>query len=206
MKRKIYFCLLVFLFLILFFMPKSKAFQEIIVNDITYKLPDFDFSTLEDRPFFIDYESESGWIEICVPRISSANEYIFYVTQSNTRVMYLADGTMGNWDTYYVRNGFNDTFTYYAGNNMANISLSRPVIYSSLDIYCENKSDVFFLKAPLLRPPAVVARAVLKVGQVEMRAVLQEILAMFPVILSVLVFLLAFSKGLKILLTFLVKS
>lgn len=74
--------------------------------------------------------------------------------------------------------------------------------YSNTDILNSDGSS-FFLKPP---PQEVVAQAVARVGGVELKQATKEILAILPVILSVLVFLLAFSKGLNLLLSFLRKS
>lgn len=74
--------------------------------------------------------------------------------------------------------------------------------YSNSDILNSDGSS-FFLKPP---PQEVVAQAVARVGEVELKQVTKEILAIIPVILSVLVSLLAFSKGLSLLLSFLRKS
>lgn len=74
--------------------------------------------------------------------------------------------------------------------------------YSNTDILNSDGSS-FFLKPP---PQEVVAQAVARVGVVELKQATQETLAILPVILSVLVFLLAFSKGLNLLLSFLRKS
>lgn len=74
--------------------------------------------------------------------------------------------------------------------------------YSNTDIFNSDGSS-FFLKPP---PQEVVAQAVARVGGVELKQATKEILAILPVILSVLVFLLAFSKGLNLLLSFLRKS
>ena len=74
--------------------------------------------------------------------------------------------------------------------------------YSNTDILNSDGSS-FFLKPP---PQEVVAQAVARVGEVELKQATKETLAILPVILSVLVFLLAFSKGLNLLLSFLRKS
>lgn len=74
--------------------------------------------------------------------------------------------------------------------------------YSNTDIFNSDGSS-FFLKPP---PQEVVAQAVARVGGVELKQATKEIVAILPVILSVLVFLLAFSKGLNLLLSFLRKS
>lgn len=74
--------------------------------------------------------------------------------------------------------------------------------YSNADILNSDGSS-FFLKPP---PQEVVAQAVARVGVVGLKQATKETLAILPVILSVLVFLLAFSKGLNLLLSFLRKS
>lgn len=74
--------------------------------------------------------------------------------------------------------------------------------YSNTDIWKSDGSG-FFFNPP---PQEVVAQAVERVGVVGLKQATKETLAILPVILSVLVFLLAFSKGLNLLLSFLRKS
>ena len=141
--KKILITIIILLFL---FLLKSNVLAVSNITTIynqTYQIPDFDFSTLGDRPYFIDYENEYGWIEICTPYLSGDN-YLFFINDNQDRVFCLVDGVTSRWDTYYVRNGINDTFTYYAGNTMAVISNTRPIVYSTIDVYCNDRSTVFF--------------------------------------------------------------
>ena len=74
--------------------------------------------------------------------------------------------------------------------------------YSSVDIYDTNKIDVLFQETPLVSQK-VVAQAVEKV---EMSQALQEVIAILPMTLVVLVSLVGLRKGLKMLETFLRQS
>lgn len=67
--------------------------------------------------------------------------------------------------------------------------------YTNTDILNTN-GTIFFLNPP---PQKVVVQAVERVGEVELKQVTKEILAMLPLILSVLVSSLALRKGLSLL-------
>lgn len=71
------------------------------------------------------------------------------------------------------------------------------------DVYTDiNKTD-FFFQQPAEQPEGIVQKAV---KPVEMRETLAEVVAILPLILSVLVSLIALRKGLQVLLSFLKQS
>lgn len=87
--------------------------------------------------------------------------------------------------------------------NLVPVFADNNINYYNVDGY--TNGSTFFQNPPPLEVKAV-AQAVETVGVQEMKQATKEILAILPVILSVLVSLLAFSKGLNLLLSFLRKS
>lgn len=127
--------------------------------------------------------------------ISSFDNYKFIVKANiNTDCVYYRYNAGSELFSRSTQNAVN--FWVYSTDK------SNCVFYSEINIYTSTEdNDLFFLV-----PPHLVATAVQKVGAQEMKQVTKEILAILPVILSVLVFLLALRKGLSLLLSFLRKS
>lgn len=104
---------------------------------------------------------------------------------------------------YDVDNTYSDYYKHEVSAQFISVTnnLSFPDSNGNVIVYKDSSKTDFFFKAPPL-----VAQAVERVGQVRMKAVIQEIVAIVPVILSVLVSLLALRKGLRLLLSFLKTS
>ena len=77
---------------------------------------------------------------------------------------------------------------------------SNEVSYSSISVYTDDTYTDFFFQQPAEQPEGVVQKAV---KPVEMKETLAEVVAILPLILSVLVSLIALRKGLQALLSFL---
>lgn len=77
------------------------------------------------------------------------------------------------------------------------------IVYTTKDVYYYGTTDVFF---PIAPPEEEAPATLLEVLEQEKGATLQEIVALLPVILSVLVSLIALRKALRMLSNFLRKS
>lgn len=96
-------------------------------------------------------------------------------------------------------------FTVYYSISANRIN-GKPVFFSEYDVYTNNSYSTLFFQAP---PPIVEEETTPfqeAMRQVEMKLTLAEVVAILPVILSVLVSLIALRKGFLVLSTFLRKS
>lgn len=198
MKKKIFFSvLLVFiLFFIALFTNVSHASFTVTDNTNNTNNPQtYTFADIPDA--YIDYFNR-GYL------IRQYNGVFYFVLYRENTLCYAKNGVMDIKNIVYLSYDKNtQKYDLKSNNTSANGDVADYIYYNG-DIYTdENKSDYFFQKPPLL---PVVTQAVVKVGALEMKQVTKEILAILPVILSVLVSLLAFSKGLSLLLSFLRKS
>ena len=166
-------------------------------------------SNLDNVQFTVD--------DYCIVEMSDGNTYL--LTPKDAKygcIAYMTSDFKRTYNTIfacannYSNSGLGELKRYKLENSVfvfvdyysyeSEILTINSVIYSTCDIkYINNSSEIFFQN-----PPRLVVRQ--EVEGVKMKAVTQEIVAILPVILSVLVFSLALRKGLSLLLSFLKAS
>lgn len=197
MKKKILFSvLLVFaIFFITSFYNVSKATFTITSNTEYFESN----STLT----FPDLSEEYNELLKSKPYIftSYKNKYYRFFILTDGSYFYKDNDKLRIKGSYYLAYNEGSGWTYSQDIGDGTSWSFNTIFYYHADVYSDvNKSDFFYVT------PLIVAQAVQRVGVQEMKQVTKEILAILPMILSVLVSLLAFSKGLNLLLSFLRKS
>lgn len=197
MRKKILFSvLLVFaIFFITSFYNVSKATFTITSNTEYFESN----STLT----FPDLSEEYNELLKSKPYIftSYKNKYYRFFILTDGSYFYKDNDVLRIKGSYYLAYNEGSGWTYSQDIGDGTSWGFNTIFYYHADVYSDvNKSDFFYVT------PLIVAQAVQRVGVQEMKQVTKETLAILPVILSVLVFLLAFSKGLNLLLSFLRKS
>lgn len=198
-KKQIIFLFLLILLLLVCFSNKSFAFTcKSPTNGKTYVVPNIDTLPSEaeayvDNGYLIRTWNDGSKDIVTLELFYSDFTYLYLHTNKDSIVI-------PNHKTISVNLGdtswSNGTLKNAVGSA---VPLSR-FIYSSVDIYSDVDKSSVFMKAP---PKPVLGVVQAKVEQVEMRAVLQEVVGILPVILSVLVSLIALRKGWSLLLNIL---
>lgn len=190
--------------------PLEGELDSTYFNKITSFMKDNDFNN-----YFITY---SNYLYNCniITFINSPDDTVFYEAYDSSFGYYkvysnkdvksltfrLSSFYSGDYDDNYIKN---NTQNVIKDNKSIITGISgkrNKFFYSSVDIYDTNKIDVLFQETPLVSQK-VVAQAVEKV---EMSQALQEVIAILPMTLVVLVSLVGLRKGLKMLETFLRQS
>lgn len=197
MKKKILFSvLLVFaIFFITSFYNVSKATFTITSNTEYFESN----STLT----FPDLSEEYNELLKSKPYIFTSynNKYYRFLILTDGSYFYKKNDDLKIKGSYYLAYNDGSGWTYSQDIGDGTSWSFNNIFYYHADVYSDvNKSNFFYVT------PLIVAQAVQRVGAQEMKQVTKEILAILPMILSVLVSLLAFSKGLNLLLSFLRKS
>ena len=200
-KKQIVFLFLLILLLLVFFSSKSFAFTcKSPITGVTYDIPDLDTLPDSAKPYL-----KNGYF-ITVWSDGNKNYLTMRLFYDNFTYLYLNDNKDCVKTPACKKVDIEVGGTTWANCELKNClgdPLLNTIVYSSVDIYSDvNKSSVFIKALPI--PARGVVQA--KVEQVEMRAVLQEILGILPMILSVLVSLIALRKGWFLLLNILRKA
>lgn len=190
--------------------PLEGELDSTYFNKITSFMKDNDFNN-----YFITY---SNYLYDCnvITFINSSDDTVFYEAYdssfgyykvySNKDVksltFYLSSFYSGDYDDNYIKNNTKNVTKDYSFIITGISGKRNKFFYSSVDIYDSNKIDVLFQGTPLVSQK-VVAQAV---EEVEMSQALQEVIAILPMTLVVLVSLVGLQKGLKMLVTFLRQS
>lgn len=189
-KKQIVFLFLLILLLLVCFSNKSFAFTcKSPTTGTTYVVPDIctlpdDAKTYIENGYLIFTWNDGNKDFVSIRLFYSDFTYLYLndkkdiiITPDSKRI----DVALGDtsWSNGTMKNTVGDTFL-------------SGFLYSSVDVYSDvNKSSVFMKALPI--PTRGVVQA--KVEQVEMRAVLQEVVGILPMILSVLVSSIALQKG-----------
>lgn len=146
----------VILGLLLFILFNNKVFCfNVTSNDITYDLPNFDFSVIGTKPYLI-FKYGTNNYKICYPK-DNATTYTFR-NYDNYRVAVILDNTApsgsssftkGSWSVYTSTNGSNWVYSEVI-NDFVNVYPSpKTYIFSSINIYNYRDNNIYFNKSTL---------------------------------------------------------
>lgn len=190
MKKKIS---LIFAFAVIFLLlcVKNVYAHSYNLDNVVFEVDDYCIVEMSDGNTYLltPKSAEYG----CIAYMTSDHKRTYntiFACSSN-----YSNSAIGQLKRYKLENSKFVFVDYYWYEN--EILTINSVIYSTCDIkYINNSGEIFFQN-----PPRLVVRQ--EVEGLELKAVTQEIVAILPVILSVLVFSLALRKGLSLLLNFL---
>lgn len=190
MKKKIS---LIFAFTVIFLLlcVKNVYAHSYNLDNIVFEVDDYCIVEMSDGNTYLLTPKEARYGCIAYMTSDHVRTYnTIFACASN-----YSNSAIGQLKRYKLENSKFVFVDYYWYEN--EILTINSVIYSTCDIkYINNPSEIFFQN-----PPRLVVRQ--EVEGLELKAVTQEIVAILPVILSVLVFSLALRKGLSLLLNFL---
>ena len=211
MKRKIS---LILLLLVVILLLTGKVFGATVPDEVITKAREVNSGHADNVIILQDTATSDYYIPYCESCSSNSNSWR-YTTYKGVNCFICP-----SWHVLSCKKYSNGIFTDVGSNGMNTIasnsvlqesfnSISLVPVFADNNIVYSNveghtNGDTFFQNPPPLEVK-VVAQAVERVGEVGLKQVTKEILAILPVILSVLVSLLAFSKGLSLLLSFLRK-
>lgn len=218
-KYKVKILLTLFFAFILLILNNNVFAFTFTCDDIEYNIDLPSNFDIEAHPDFVIKKvvSGSGIFQLYYPASDYDLPFIYYSSGDPSGIKYNKKGTTtnGQWNYYVYYSDSTWSSLKTTGQNTitykANGTQEGYVAYSTVDIY-DTSGTLFFQKTPLVETPETPEEIpeTPKAGtlqeimaQLEKEAVLKEIVALLPVILSVLASLIALRKALKMLSDFL---
>lgn len=208
-KKLILILFLIFMFLLLL---KTSSYGAEVPDNVIAKARELNSKNSQNIIILQDTVSGDFYLPYCISKDSGVNwKYTFdrntyFITCPSQDSLYCGKiSKNGVFSNVTVWTDLNDVPSYikiqlnYKNMNLVPVFADNDIVYYNVEGH--SNGDVFFLAAPPEKQ-----KTLLEVLEQEKGAALQEIVALLPVILSVLVSLIALRKALKMLLAFLRES